>query len=392
MRYLVLFLAALLIGPLAARGQQDDKKNPPGKVTVPREPHQTGSLSDQVLKVQQEITQEQKKLIEKYQATEDEAEQKKIEKEFEALAYKFYARLLDLARAAPTDPDAFGLVLHAAQEGDAKTAESAIDLLIERHAGHKQIGEACLSLADKDLPAVEDLLRSVGEKGKDAHDKGCATLALGQFYKNRAAALESTKPDDAATQFARAEKALEEVRKVYGDVRLYPGDFHRTETLGDEAKADLFEIRHLTIGKVAPEIQGVDGAGKELKLSDYRGKVVVLDFWATWCRPCMAMVPHEREMVKRLEGKPFALLGINVDDSRQTLADAEKQHEITWRSWSDPNGEKIVEAWNVKFYPTIYVLDVKGTIRFKNIRGEDLEKAVDKLLAEMETARGSRKE
>ena len=99
----------------------------------------------------------------------------------------------------------------------------------------------------------------------------------------------------------------------------------------------------------------------------------------------MAMVPHERSLVKRLEGKPFALLGIN-SDPKDRLREVLKKENITWRSWwdgGDTNGP-IARAWNVSGWPTIYVLDHKGVIRFKNVRGEAMDKAVDQLLEELE--------
>jgi hypothetical protein len=73
-----------------------------------------------------------------------------------------------------------------------------------------------------------------------------------------------------------AEELFERVAREFGDVKSYRG------TLADAAKADLFEIRNLVIGKKAPEIEGEDIDGKKFKLSDYRGKVVVLDFWGNW--------------------------------------------------------------------------------------------------------------
>ena len=97
------------------------------------------------------------------------------------------------------------------------------------------------------------------------------------------------------------------------------------------------------------------------------------------------MYPHERSLVKRLEGKPFALLGINSDQNRDQLKDVLKKEEITWRSWWDggnTNGP-IATKWNVYGWPTIYVLDDKGVIRYKNVRGEAMDKAVNALLAEM---------
>jgi hypothetical protein len=99
------------------------------------------------------------------------------------------------------------------------------------------------------------------------------------------------------------------------------------------------------------------------------------------------MYPHERSLVKRLDSKPFALLGINSDENRDQLKEAMKKEEITWRSWWDRNTSgPIASAWNVHGWPTIYVLDDKGVIRYKNVRGEAMDKAVDTLLKEMEAS------
>ena len=97
------------------------------------------------------------------------------------------------------------------------------------------------------------------------------------------------------------------------------------------------------------------------------------------------MYPHERSLVKRLEGKPFALLGVN-SDPKDRLRQAMKKENITWRSWWDGGntGGPIAKAWNVSGWPTIYVLDAKGVIRYKNVREKEMDKAVDKLLAELE--------
>src|SRR5437588_7315440 len=96
------------------------------------------------------------------------------------------------------------------------------------------------------------------------------------------------------------------------------------------------------------------------------------------------MYPHERSLVKRLEGKPFALLGINSDPDKDELKKAMEKEEITWRSWWDKTtGGPIATTWNIHGWPTIYVLDHKGMIRYKNVRGEAMDKAVDTLLQEM---------
>lgn len=96
------------------------------------------------------------------------------------------------------------------------------------------------------------------------------------------------------------------------------------------------------------------------------------------------MLPHERELVKKLEGKPFTLLGINSDGSRSALKDILEKEKITWPNIQDesPGTGPIAKRWNVHGWPTIYILDKQGKIRHKNLRDQEMEKAVMKLLAE----------
>ena len=97
------------------------------------------------------------------------------------------------------------------------------------------------------------------------------------------------------------------------------------------------------------------------------------------------MYPHERSLVKRMAGKPFALLGINSDSDREALKETIKKEEITWRSWWNGGSTRggIAGKWNVRGWPTIYVLDAKGVIRYRDVRGADLDKAIETLLTEM---------
>ena len=96
------------------------------------------------------------------------------------------------------------------------------------------------------------------------------------------------------------------------------------------------------------------------------------------------MYPHERSLVMRLQGKPFALLGINSDKNLNDLHTAMAREQITWRSWWDGGGTggPIATLFGIRSWPTIYVLDHKGVIRYKNVRGEALDQAVDTLLEE----------
>ena len=96
------------------------------------------------------------------------------------------------------------------------------------------------------------------------------------------------------------------------------------------------------------------------------------------------MYPHERSLVKRLQDQPFALIGVNSDPDLKQLKQAMKKENITWRSfWDKTTRGPIATKWNVHAWPTVYVLDAKGVIRYKNVRGKKLDEAVDKLLAEI---------
>jgi hypothetical protein len=98
------------------------------------------------------------------------------------------------------------------------------------------------------------------------------------------------------------------------------------------------------------------------------------------------MYPHERSLVKKMEGKPFVILGINSDADRTALKKALAAEHLTWRSWWDGGSTDgpIATKWNVRGWPTTYVLDRRGVIRYKQVLGPELDKAVDTLVNEGE--------
>ena len=144
----------------------------------------------------------------------------------------------------------------------------------------------------------------------------------------------------------------------------------------------LHAFRDLAVGRPAPRIEGQDVDGNVLRLSDFRGKIVVLTFSGSWCGPCRAMYLHERSLVERLKGEPFALLSVNTDEKKKTVQDAIKSGEVTWRCWWDRSTTgPICEAWHVVSFPTVFVIDQEGIIRFENVRGRELDDALAELLA-----------
>lgn len=102
------------------------------------------------------------------------------------------------------------------------------------------------------------------------------------------------------------------------------------------------------------------------------------------------MYPHERSLVTRMQNRPFALIGVNSDKSLEIVHKARERENITWRSFWNGGGTKgpISQLYKVRSWPTIYVLDENGVIRAKGVRGEAMDKVVDKLVAEIESAAG----
>jgi peroxiredoxin len=203
---------------------------------------------------------------------------------------------------------------------------------------------------------------------------------------------------DPAQARAEAEQLLERVRRDFADVPqtqfLADGPAHlqlsryvspqaKVKTYGALAEAALFELRNLAVGRPAPDIEGEDVDGRRFKLSDYRGKVIVLTFSGNWCGPCREMYPRGREMAIHLKDRPFALLYVNTDPERESLRKSIREGEITWRCWWDGGQDgPITSRWNILSFPTVFVIDSQGIIRDIGLRGEDLDRAVDRLLGE----------
>ncbi|MHB1423744.1 MAG: peroxiredoxin family protein [Gemmataceae bacterium] len=143
----------------------------------------------------------------------------------------------------------------------------------------QRLRSACAWLSFSETNEVDTALRIL-EKDKRRAIQGIACLTLGQILKRRADAL-AAKDDKAAAKLrAESAAALHRASDKYGDVKIMWGEQNFGALIGDQAKSELYELRHLSIGRKAPEIDSEDQDGKKFKLSDYKGKVVLLDFWS----------------------------------------------------------------------------------------------------------------
>jgi peroxiredoxin len=123
------------------------------------------------------------------------------------------------------------------------------------------------------------------------------------------------------------------------------------------------------VGNICPEIAGSDAEGKPIRLSDYRGKVVLVNFWGTWCRPCRALIPHEREMMNvKYANRPFIILGVAMD-SRDTVAQFLKVNDLPWPNIVDEQPGRISKEWAVDAVPSALLIDEKGVIKKRWLDG-----------------------
>ena len=145
-------------------------------------------------------------------------------------------------------------------------------------------------------------------------------------------------------------------------------------TLAQAESALVHGIRHTLVGSsVADETaQRLDGTGDNL--SAYTGKVVLMDFWATWCGPCIAALPTMRDLADAHIGERFEILGISVDAELDTVTDFMEDEPMPWAHWHVGVGSELGLKWNIAGYPTYVVVDADGVILS---RGHDLEAAME---------------
>lgn len=135
-------------------------------------------------------------------------------------------------------------------------------------------------------------------------------------------------------------------------------------------------------GKPMPALTVTGWMNGEVKPADMKGKVVLVDFYATWCGPCMASIPHNNELLQKYKDKGLVIVAVCTSSrGQENMADVVKQHDIKYPTAADP---KLVseKAWDVNYYPTYALVDRKGIVRVIGLQPPYVEQEVEKLLAE----------
>jgi thiol-disulfide isomerase/thioredoxin len=124
--------------------------------------------------------------------------------------------------------------------------------------------------------------------------------------------------------------------------------------------------------------------GKDVDLTKMRGKVVLVDFWATWCAPCRAEVPNVVAAYKKYQAKGFEVVGISLDEDKDAMLAYLKEQGMTWPQHFDGKGwqNEVGSKYGIQSIPAMWLVDKKGMIRSTEARGEQLTALIEKLLAE----------
>jgi len=273
-----------------------------------------------------------------------------------------------LAESAGDSPDAADIAVRtflwsAQLDLDLDRLLARFDRLARHHSNDTAILEALSVIPDVYRMAAtpEDwtgALKRVTSMTKEKEVKVAALLATALVQLN-------------VEKLPSAKAALEELIKLDSE-----------SDQGKLARGYLFEIEHLQVGMPAPEFTARTVDGKEISLKSLRGKVVLLDFWATWCARCLAETPHLKIAAERFKDKPFAIVGVSLDDFREMVIGTIAQKGLPGTQIWDESGREnpVGLLYNVQELPQWYLIDTEGVILARNCFGDALMPAVENAL------------
>ena len=244
----------------------------------------------------------------------------------------------------------------------------------EPSAAAKDLKEL-VSKIQKKLRAGEPTEAKLADELKEldaliAKHKGEKTDDVAQIHFVKAQLFSSEVLDDEA----KAKELLEQLKKDFPDSRAV-ANLKKQEAV-DKVRAGL------VAGAKFPAFDEKDLQGRPFNLTAYKGKIVLVDFWATWCGPCVRELPDLQKAYDKHHAAGFEILGISLDRDKDKLTKFIETKKMPWPQHFDGKmwGNKLAEQYGVESVPTTYLLDGEGKIIAKDLSGDALEKAVAKAL------------
>ena len=273
--------------------------------------------------------------------------------------------------------------IRAFKQADKQAGGNCLDCQLGLAQAYNKIG------AYRDaLKSAEAAARLTSDDSKLAlayHEQGVALFALAgddpkmldQVEKAFRLVLEKTEGKINVARYNLGTTLLRQGRDAEGTVLLKEYLEHEPNGPFAESARDLIANPLRARKRLVPDLELVTLAGDYLTAEDLRGKVVLLDFWATWCAPCVAAVPDLKELARRRAKDPFVLLSISADHDEATLRDFLQKNGITWPQVWDKNHE-ISHQCNVNGFPTYLLVDHTGEIVYSASGwGPSIERELD---------------
>lgn len=384
-----------------------------------------GNPAEQVAAIRAQLEAARSDYIRKVEKASTTAERDQLAKEVPQ-PEPYANSMLRVAGQHPNDPAALDALLWVISNTGSGTNDSpnakAKAILVENYADNERLTPLAVALSWPASAADEDALRQLLVRSNTKQVRAAATYALALQLIAQAdmidlhqVRLEAAASNEAKRQIkesldkdfnretanrlrTRKSKTLtDEAEQLLGSIVLikqyaaseWPLE-GRTIPLEELANRNLNAVRNLIPGKLAPATEGRDIAGREVSLTDYRGKVVLLIFSGHWCGPCRTLYPLENKLSRDYATRPFTILGVNSDKSRDLVRKVVETEKMTWPIiWEGSTRGPMATQWNVNGWPLVVLIDHLGIIRYKFPGAPEstiLTPLVDRLIREAETA------
>jgi thiol-disulfide isomerase/thioredoxin len=247
-------------------------------------------------------------------------------------------------------------------------AETELKGLVGRVKTKLEAGQKSEKDLAPELKQFDDLL---------AEHKGEKTDIVAQILMMKAMLYLQVLEDD-----AKGTEALKQLKRDFPDTRAGQAVDKILESIQKQAEARKIHSG-LVAGQKFPGFSEKDVTGKPLSVDNFKGKVVLVDFWATWCGPCVGEMPNVIATFQKHHAKGFDIIGISLDQDKDKLTDFTKKKDMGWPQYFDGQGwgNKLAVKYGIESIPSNFLLDPEGKIIDKDLRGEALEQAVSKALA-----------